>query len=100
MSYDVSIGEYDGNYTYNVSSLFYDYMEGGLPALDGMTGRQAANVLAGFWSRVNTARIADPAFGARYDAPNGWGDTLGALIFIGEITAACAQHPRHLMRVE
>ena len=101
MSYDVCIADCDFNYTSNVSELFYNHMTGGLKSIDGMSGRQAANVLFGFWTSVNReyADLGVGHFRLKYDAQNGWGSTDGALIFMGKITAACAQYPRHTVRV-
>lgn len=72
MSYDISVGDWSGNYTYNVSALFYDHMpgeddteRGGLNTIHGMKGKKA-----------------------------GWGSTVGALIFLAEIMAACYRNPK------
>lgn len=108
MSYDVSIGDYDGNYTWNSASpLFHEHIDGGIDAIDGMTGRQASNVMRQFWISVNRERhdlyedgaVGEPQMCAKYDSPNGWGSLVGALMFAGQITAACAQYPRHKVRV-
>jgi len=112
VSYDVSIGDFDGNYTFNVSALFYDHIpaersRGGLHELDGLTGKQAGEVLHQMWRRIHntkmnfwhTRAVGEPEFCAKYDAPNGWGSAVGALIFLGELTAACAVYPRHKVRV-
>ena len=109
MSYDVTIADVDLNYTYNLSDMFLEHMPmtGGLRQINGMTGRQASNVLAQFWSSVHRrylkewadGKVGASEFCALYDAPNGWGSAVGALIFMGELTAACAQRPRHVVRV-
>lgn len=112
MSYDVYVGGEDFNYTFNVSKLFYDHIpenrsRGGLDELHGLTGKQAVDVLAdafdaihrtvlGTW-KVDT--VGEPEFCARYDAPNGWGSTVGAMLFLARIMAACAQNPRCKVRV-
>ena len=112
MSYDVSIGDFSGNYTSNVSALFYDHIPeqegsfGGLRALDGKTGKQAVAILNEAWSRIHNTKIntwrnnlkgeavvGEPEMCAKYDAPNGWGSMVGALIFLGQITVACASNP-------
>lgn len=112
MSYDVSIGSFDGNCTFNVSALFYDHIpserdRGGLSELHGLTGKQASEVLSRAFDRItktyrNDWRQGDigaPTFCARYDAPNGWGSAVGALIFLGQLLGACATHPRHRVSV-
>ena len=112
MSYDVSIGSFDGNYTGNLAPLFYDHIpaiqsRGGLSELHGLTGRQAAVILAEAFDRIQSTRrslwsgdaVGEAKFCARYDAPNGWGSAIGGLIFLSQILAACAVHPRHRVTV-
>jgi len=112
VSYDVSIGSFDGNYTWNVSALFVDHIpanrfSGGLNELDGLTGRQAVEVLSEAFSRIHATKVnlwkrttvGEADFCAKYDPPNGWGSTVGALIFLAQILAACAANPRKKVRV-
>jgi len=107
MSYDVSIGKESFNYTFNVAPLFYDHIpaqdsRGGLHELDGKTGKQAAAIIGAAFERIDQTRLreyatganSDATFCAKYDAPNGWGSTVGGLIFLGKIMAACAENPR------
>lgn len=112
MSYDVSIGDQSFNYTYNVSRLFYDHIpaereRGGLSEIDGLNGKQAALVLADAFERINRTRrelwseaeVGEPKFCARYDAPNGWGSTVGGIVFLANIMAACHANPRKKVRI-
>lgn len=109
MSYDVSIGDEDFNVTYNISKLFYDHIPGGegLRSLDGKTGRQAVDVLTSTFEALERTRhrywkldaIGEPAFCRAYDAPNGWGSTVGGIVFLGQLLAACANNPRKKVRV-
>lgn len=107
MSYDVGIGDQWFNYTYNVSRLFHDHMDGGLAGLAGLTGRQAFRVLSDAFDAINRTRIdcwsesavGEPQFCAKYDAPNGWGSAVGGLIFLALVMAACAQNPRTIVKV-
>ena len=107
MSYDVTIGDIDLNITFNISGVFYDHIDGGLPSLDGKTGRQAGYVLQGFWSKIEKTRlrlwvsgdVGEPHMAEIYDSPNGWGSLIGALTFAGMLTSACAEFPRHRVRV-
>lgn len=113
MSYDVYIGSEGFNMTWNVGKLFYDHIpmeraKGGLSELDGLTGKQASQVLADAFERINRTRhktaraveaVGEPEFCALYDAPNGWGSTVGALIFLAQILGACALNPRRKVRV-
>ena len=74
---------------------------GGLHAINGMTGREAHKVLSEAFDRIEKTRLemweegarGEPAFCAKYDAPNGWGSVLGAIVFLSLIMAACAEYP-------
>lgn len=112
MSYDVSIGDKDFNYTFNVSQFFRDHIhvEGnvsGLRGIDGLTGEAALTVLAEAFEEINRTRlrlwdrnvVGEPAFCRTYDAPNGWGSVIGAIVFLARIMAACAANPREIVRV-
>lgn len=111
MSYDVTIGDFDTNYTYNVGAVFHDHIKGGektgLQALDGLYGFQASALLFSAWSNLNATRhqmyvdgaVGEPAMEAKYNAPNGWGSLVGALIILGKITAACAIYPHDKVSV-
>lgn len=107
MSYDVSIGDDSFNYTYNVSALFHDHIDGGLKSLDGLTGKKSAEVLGEAFDRIHSTllsvwvrdEVGEPLFCARYDSTNGWGSTVGALIFLAQIMAACHRNPRKKVRV-
>ena len=112
MSYDISIGPFNANYTSNVAALFYDHIpaersRGGLHELHGLTGRQAAAVLADAFDHIADTKLSlwhrdtvgEPEFCAKYDAPNGWGSTVGALIFLAQILAACATYSRSRVSV-
>jgi hypothetical protein len=99
VSYDVSIGAESFNYTSNVSGLWYDHIPdsgkgGGLRELDGLTGRQAALVLSEAFDAIHNSHIHSPNLADRYNATNGWGSTVGALIFTAQIMAACHANPR------
>lgn len=105
MSYDVSIGKWEGNYTCNSPGpLCYSHLdiEDGLQGLHGLRGYEAAPLLTAFWAGVNGERHAlwdgdrpgDVDLRKKYDSPNGWGSLVGALTFMGELTAACALYPK------
>ena len=112
MSYDVNIGDAEFNITSNISRLFYDHIfghenGGGLRELNGLTGKEAVEVLSNAFHRIHRTQIecwrendvGDPAFCAKYDADNGWGSTVGGLIFLAQLLGACAQNPRKKVRV-
>lgn len=103
MSYDVSIGKWSGNFTFNsLGKLCRVHLDrgDGLKSLDGMTGKEAAEKILRFWGSVNAERVkhlssdivGEPKFCSIYDSENGWGSLVGALVFMGELTAACAKH--------
>lgn len=106
MSYDVNIGKESFNYTYNVSKFFCDHFPetgrgGGLRELNDMTGAYGLAMLTETFRNIERTRIklwksdvvGEPDFCARYDAPNGWGSVLGAIMFLAQIMAACAANP-------
>lgn len=110
MGYDVSVGEWDGNYTHNsLGAVCYSHLDAnaGLRSLDGLRGYEAAPFLAAFWKRVydeknslwDGAKPGEPDLCKKYDSPNGWGSLVGALIFMGELTAACALYPQSKIEV-
>ena len=107
MSYDVDIADECFNYTYNVSALFYDHMEGGINSLNGLTGRKACERIGQCFAHIsdtknnlwNSKDVGEPKFCAKYDAPNGWGSAVGGLLFLANIMAACDRHPRSIVRV-
>jgi len=107
MSYDITIGKYDFNYTFNVSRLFYDHIPdagkgGGLRELNGVKGKEAQKILFEFFRNVEETKrrcSSEAEFQNRYDAPNGWGSTIGALILMARILSICALHPRHVVHV-
>lgn len=106
MSYDVTIDVHWFNYTYNLSGFFRDHVSGpdgrvGIQALDGLTGRQAATILHNSFEKLNDtrSRLGDGAMSQKYDAPNGWGSVLGAVLFLARLHGACAAKPRHKVRV-
>ncbi len=113
MSYDITIADKSFNYTSNVAALFYDHIpatdsRGGLHELDGKTGKQAGDILADAFDRIHSTKLSfwrydtvgEPEFCARYDAPNGWGSTVGALILLSQVMAACYRNPRKRVSVD
>lgn len=112
MSYDIYIAGEDFNVTFNISRLFYDHIpdagkRGGLHELNGLTGKQAVEVLSDAFDRIDRTRcnlwshseVGDRRFCAQYDAPNGWGSTVGGLVFLARLMGACARNPRSRVRV-
>lgn len=108
MSYDVYVGRGEShNYTYNVSKLFYDHIpaetsKGGIHELDGKTGKQAAEIISRALEEINRTRnnlwkadsVGEREFCRLYDAPNGWGSTIGAIMFLAILLNDCHRHPK------
>lgn len=109
MSYDVYVGKESFNMTSNIRGLFYDHIpavegehQGGLHAIHGKTGRQAAKILSEGLKGIYKTKIdswsvdavGEPEFCAKYDSPNGWGSAVGGLIFYSQIMDACYRNPR------
>lgn len=111
MSYDVSVGELNFNYTYNLSKLFYDHIpeesaKGGLSEIDGKTGDEVFHILRNALDRIDTTRLrmwddfdGDADFCKQYDSSNQWGSTVGAILFLSLIMAACAMNHDEIVRV-
>ncbi len=79
-----------GNYTYNVSPMFYKALDGGLNGLHGVSGEDAApRLLAAINYMKDTAaemKLLNPE--------NGWGNYEGAMKYLGDIVDGCLSHPK------
>ena len=106
MSYDIDIADRSFNYTFNVSKVFYDHIPdtgkgGGFRELVGLNGSQAVPILSAAFTALNATRhslwkdgqVGEPEMSERYDAKNGWGSLIGAIILLGEILGASAMNP-------
>lgn len=102
MSYDVQITvntgfedvcvEECGNYTYNVSEMYYDAfgLKEGLRGLHDMGCESARKHLADAIKKMES----DPEKYRAMNPENGWGDYEGALNFLKRIRKDCAKHPK------
>jgi len=124
VSYDVWIGDKSFNYTSNTRMLIYDHIHdqgngGGLHEIADKTGREAALILGKAFMEMNTTRHwagvrfggmtvsecaqdfrpGEPWMTAKYDCPSGWGSTIGTILFLGQILAACAEFPDEIVGV-
>lgn len=113
MGYDVSIGSFSSGYTYNVSALFHKHItsilheDTGLRMLHGMTGKKAFMHLSAAFERIEaeylsvwkSGDVGASNFRKLYDPDNGWGSTVGALLFLARLMAACAENPRRILTV-
>lgn len=107
MSYDVELTIDTGpdsracvgwwNYTSNCSGMWRHALGGdiGMADLDGKPAAEAGPLLSAAAERMQ----ADPDTYKAMDPPNGWGDHVGAALFLGEIADACRTHPRTTLRV-
>lgn len=106
MSYDVSIGRESFNYTWNMSQFFRDHIDGddnggGINELMDKTGAEAFIILRSALYAIHHTYLSlgDGGISERYDAPNGWGTVIGAIIFLSQIMAACAESPDEMVEV-
>lgn len=115
MSYDIGLYLADGtevfsaNMTSNVSEMWYENFEcaGGLQGLSGLNFGQARPHFKTFWENIDQERhslsrdgdVGDPVFCAKYDAENGWGSALGALIYVARLQSAWAMNPNAKLSV-
>ncbi|MEE8208789.1 MAG: hypothetical protein V3T88_07560 [Nitrosomonadaceae bacterium] len=96
MSYDMDIGYYWANYTYNLSGLFHDILPGGLYGLDGLTGSKDGNRLQ---HAINLAKCWDKKKLEKYNPSNDWGNSERTLEVLEEFMAACKENPRKKVSV-
>lgn len=107
MSYDVLVGDKSYNYNYNLGKLFAKLLlpnatpKPGIYALDGMPGRDAAFFINEALEEITSEirRFGLVTMRVRYNAPNGWGDFDGAVMFLPLIGTAAAAKPKKKVRV-
>lgn len=90
MSYDVTVGTKDFNYTSNMGQLFEDF---NVHPHD--MHREAPHTVAYRISRAlgNIPHFEFEALMRDYDDPNGWGTVEGAIRFLTDIYVACITEP-------
>ena len=90
MSYDMSIGNEEFNYTYNVAPMWYAAIpDAGIRAHYGLTGRDAVPRLRHIREYMEDHR--DELL--EMEPENGWGSYDGALGFVNRLIAASLRHP-------
>ncbi len=90
MSYDMSLGEENFNYTYNVSKMWYAAIpETGIRTHYGMTGREAVEPL----KKIFTYMLDNMNELKKFEPENGWGSYQGALQFVLDLILASLQSP-------
>jgi hypothetical protein len=90
MSYDLTLGDLEFNYTYNVSRMFYDYyVMDGIRTIRGKTGEEAHPLLTGLLKHMQ----AHPERMRGMEPSNGWGSYEGAMNWVSSMIDACLQYP-------
>lgn len=90
MSYDMSIGEEDFNYTYNVSKMWYAAIpDKGIRAFYGMTGKEAVKVQQHIFNYM----VDNKEELMQYEPSSGWGSYDGALKFVAKLIVASLNNP-------
>jgi len=91
MSYDVEIGDWQGNYTYNLGAFFRWAFE---PIVDD--GLNSLHELSAFLAKPLIEDALKRIFGSnreelrsRFTPSNYWGSVEGAIRFLEETLAAC-----------
>ena len=85
MSYDMSIGDEDFSYTWNVSEMWYAAMPGtGIRTHYGLTGREALRPLRAIREYMEDYREDMIAL----EPDNGWGTYEGAYGFVCDLIQA------------
>lgn len=87
MSYDVTVGEQEFNYTYNMARFFSRYDVNPVRDLDGQYPEVVAERIAEVF--VSVAECDMEELSQRYDSPNGWGSVDTALRFLFDVYMAC-----------
>lgn len=107
MSYDVIVGQKSYNFTYNLGPFFREFIpceatgEVGIFYLAGKRGKEVASLLNEALERITTElhKQGQAPFLRKYNAANGWGDTLGAIMFLALIASAAGAKPRCIVKV-
>lgn len=90
MSYDMSIGKSELNYTYNVAPMWYSILpEKGIRTFYGMTGKESLQVLTYLYFQM----IGNADNLKKMNPENGWGSFDGALTFVNDLILAAIENP-------
>lgn len=88
MSFDITVGYEDFNYTYNMGQFFEDF-EVHPYDWNGKTPSEVAEQIGGVFSVVADHSLE--YLKCYYDAPNGWGSVDTALRFLFNVYMACLE---------
>lgn len=95
MSYDMSIGDEDFNYTWNVSKMWYAAKpEEGIRSHYGMTGKEAVKPLM----EILNYMVDNKEELMQYEPANGWGSYEGALKFVMSLVIASLNNPDEIWK--
>ncbi len=82
--------EYEANYTYNVSEMFYDAFGGdGIRGLNGLLGHECQPLLDAAIAKMQ----AEPEKYRAMNPDNGWGNYEGALELLLTLRSWCVNSP-------
>lgn len=96
MSYDVTVGNADFDYTSNMRGFFRDF--GVHPSTwDGRPASEVAEQISAGLQDIIVQNQID--LGKRYDSPNGWGSVPTAIRFLLQVKDACLQAPDQQVEV-
>jgi hypothetical protein len=99
MGYDISLHIHTGksmtevldlgNYTYNVSKMYYKAIPGGIKSLHGKSAGESAPIIKAAISDMES----NPEEYEKLNPENGWGDYNGAIRFLKDLIPGMEEHP-------
>ena len=110
MSYDVSIGKFDCNQTYNyLAQMCYDCLDedNGLRSLNGLAGWESEIKINWFFKNLENRcaafhssswRELEYYYAKLYHNSN-WGGVTSAVAFMGQLQLACAKNPNKTVQI-
>jgi hypothetical protein len=84
-----------GNYTSNVSRMWFDALGRSLGDYEGAPCSEAAGPIRSGVDRMK----ADPAHYEAMNPENGWGDYEGAVKYLERLYEGCCAHPKAIIRI-
>lgn len=92
MSYDVTVGDDDFNYTYNLGRFFRAF-EARPVDWDGRPADVVATKITRALHQITVFANLWPGLLDHYNPPNGWGSWQGAVKFLTDVMIACIENP-------
>ena len=104
MSYDVSIGKFDRNHTYNyLAHLCYDCLDedNGLRSLNGLAGWEAEIRINWFFKNLKNrcAALHSSSWREIEYYNSNWGGVTSAVAFMSQLQLACAKNPNKTVQI-